>query len=306
MNAPPRPTHRSDRARRRMLRPGERPTFLADWTEVLFVHLAVDPDALRPHVPFALDTFRGRAYVSLVAFTQRDLRPRRGGRVAAMACGPIAGHEFLNVRTYVRHGRGRGIYFLAEWIPNRLACLLGPPLYGLPYRAARNHYACRASADRPGRFVGAVAAPGGRLAWKARVRPLRGARPARAGLEQFLLERYTAYTRRGNTPLRFRVWHAPWLRVRAHVALTETSLLRAAFPWLPAASEVTAHFSPGVHAVWIGPPRRAKTLTAAPPGPASGKVGLLARTAAVCRRALVKNFTRKPSDAPIGTKKGVV
>ena len=69
----------SGSARRRMLRPGERPLFLADWTDVLFVHFAVDPAVLQPHVPFDLDLFRGRAYVSLVAFTQRNLRPRVGG-----------------------------------------------------------------------------------------------------------------------------------------------------------------------------------------------------------------------------------
>src|SRR5687767_4543762 len=137
----------SDAARRRMLRRGERPLFLADWTDVLFVHFAVDPAVLQPHVPFALDLFRGRAYVSLVAFTQRNLRPRIGGRLAALLARPLATHEFLNVRTYVRCGRERGIYFLAEWIPNRSAVLVGPSMYWLPYRLARMHYR---SDTRPG------------------------------------------------------------------------------------------------------------------------------------------------------------
>ena len=316
--APCPPATPSDRARRRMLRPGERPLFLADWTEVLFVHLDVDPAALQPHVPFRLDTFRGRAYVSLVAFTQRNLRPRVGGRLAALASRPLAEHEFLNVRTYVRHGRGRGIYFLAEWIPNRLACLVGPPLYGLPYRAARNRYACRVAAHRRGTFAGTVNAPAGRLAWRARVPPTRGARPARRGLERFLLERYTAFTRRGRTPLRFRVWHEPWIKLAARVSLTDTGLLDAAFPWLPTARVAAAHYSPGVRDVWIGPPRRVGETAEEPtvvrpmrPGGAapprrSQNCGLFSRAAAACRAALSNSSARTPSRAPIETTKGVV
>ena len=265
-------TSASVSARRRMLRPGERPVFVADWTEVLFVHFAVDPEALQPHVPFPLDLFRGRAYVSVVAFTQRRLRPRIGnrlaGRLAALASRPLSDHEFLNVRTYVRHGGERGICFLTEWIPNRLACLIGPPLYGLPYRLARHKFLFRGEATgRRARHGGEVTTPAGRLAWRARLRPMRTARRARRGLEHFLLERYTAFTRRGDAPLRFRVWHAPWHRVRAAVRPTDTSLLIAAFPWLRAGRPVLAHFSPGVHEVWIGPPRRVEASERRPPAP---------------------------------------
>src|SRR5579864_1412005 len=78
------------------------PLFLADWDDAVFVHYALEPAALRPHVPFELDLHEGVAYVSLVAFTQRRLRPRVGGRLAAVLSAPLASHEFLNVRTYVR------------------------------------------------------------------------------------------------------------------------------------------------------------------------------------------------------------
>ena len=300
-------TSASGRARRRMLRRGERAMFLADWVDVLFVHFAVDPVLLQPHVPFELDLFRGRAYVSLVAFTQRRLRPRVGGRLAALLSRPLAEHVFLNVRTYVRHGREKGIYFLAEWIPNRLACLVGPPMYGLPYRLARSIYACRAGATERGRFTGVVVAPAGRLAWSAEFRGTAGARPARRGLELFLLECYTAFTRRGDIPLRFHVWHEPWRRVRAYVALTDTSLLRAAFPWMPGDAEFLAHFSPGVRDVWIGPPRRAgrrairqdgartKAHTAdGMLGRLSENLGLITRATAVDRAAALTHFACKP------------
>ena len=97
-----------------------RPLFRADWKDVAFVHFRLrSAHRLQRFVPLELDRFDGEAYVSLVAFTQRRLRPTLGGRLAAWLSRPLAEHEFLNVRTYVRHGETRGIFFLAEWIPNR-------------------------------------------------------------------------------------------------------------------------------------------------------------------------------------------
>jgi uncharacterized protein len=309
-------------ARRRMLGPGERPLFLADWTDVLFVHFAVDPAVLQPHVPFDLDLFRGRAYVSLVAFIQQNLRPRVGGRLAALLASPLATHEFLNVRTYVRCGRERGIYFLAEWIPNRLAALVGPPMYGLPYRLARMHYRFNGRPEADGevgadgrcRFHGEVVSLEGRLAWCARTSPAGQAGVACRGLERFLLERYTAFTRRGSTSLRFRVWHEPWRRVRARVALRDVTLLAAAFPWVPSIKPESAHFSAGVRDVWIGPPRRTDAPRAAAVWPGSGghvttwskNVSDLTAAAAARLFGPNKTSTRKPSRHLFGTtKRGV-
>src|ERR1700720_156490 len=60
----------------------ERPLFVADWDDVLFLHFEVHPRDLQSAVPFELDLRDGRAYLSLVAFTQRRLRPAFGGRLA--------------------------------------------------------------------------------------------------------------------------------------------------------------------------------------------------------------------------------
>lgn len=110
------------------------PFLLNDWDDVVMVHFEVDPAALQPQVPFELDCREGRAYVSLVSFTMHHLRPRRGGRIGTALFHPIANHEFLNLRTYVIHQGEHGIYFLAEWLPNRLSAAAGPVVYGLPYR----------------------------------------------------------------------------------------------------------------------------------------------------------------------------
>jgi uncharacterized protein YqjF (DUF2071 family) len=72
------------------------------------IHYEVDPIALGQIVPFEVDVFEGRAFVSLVAFTMRGMRPRRGGWLGKWLMKPIATLEFLNVRTYVRHNGEAG------------------------------------------------------------------------------------------------------------------------------------------------------------------------------------------------------
>src|SRR5437868_11246122 len=127
----------------RSAEPAFRPLFRADWRDVLFIHYSIDPDLLAPHVPFELDRFGGRAWVSLVAFTQARFRPAWGGRLSEWLMRPVGTHGFLNLRTYVRGGGasgGRAIYFISEWIPNRLTAWVGPKLYGLPLRLARLEY----------------------------------------------------------------------------------------------------------------------------------------------------------------------
>ena len=234
-----------------------RTIFVADWVEAAFIHYALDPAELQPHVPFELDTRDGVAYVSLVAFTQRRLRPAMGGRLAAALSTPLACHEFLNVRTYVRVGGEPGIYFIAEWIPNRLAAVIGPPLYGLPYRVGRLRYAYD---EGRGEVNGAVAAADGRIEFAGRLRiPGRFDAASPGSLDAFLVERYTAWTYRHGVARRFRIRHAPWPQAPLDVAVDRADLLEHLCGGaLPNACPVAAHFSPGIHDVQIGPPERCK------------------------------------------------
>ena len=89
-------------------------------------------------MPFRLDVRDGKAYVSVVAFSQERLRFAFGGEMTNWVGRWFANHEFLNVRTYVRHAAKPGIFFLAEWVPKRVATWLGPPLFGLPYRLGKS------------------------------------------------------------------------------------------------------------------------------------------------------------------------
>jgi uncharacterized protein len=242
----------SEAARRRMLAVRGEPMFYARWDRAVFIHYEADPATLQPDIPFELDLRNGRAFVSVVAFTLQRMRPRIGGRLGQWLLMPIATHEFLNVRTYVRHRGEPGIYFLAEWLSNRLSVHLGPRSFGLPYRYGRIAY------DHSGDGVtiqGTVKARAGQLAYAGIVCGKNYESAAAESLEEFLMERYTAFTRHANRSRLFRVWHLPWPQTSAQCEVPEANLIASTGAWFNTAEIIGANYSPGVD-VWMGRPHR--------------------------------------------------
>lgn len=237
---------------------GVAPLFVADWTRAVFIHFAVDPVDLAPHVPHPLDVVNGQAFVTLVSFSLERLRPGRvlPAQLGRTLLGPISAHAFLNVRTYVRGPAGAGIHFLAEWINNPLSLRLGPLTYGLPYRLAQ---ITRADLVAGGLTQIHVTEPGrpGAIGITVPLQPDAPAAPSRRGsLDAFLVERYTAYTHRRGVNRHFHISHEPWDVSRVDLVRTDTSLLEALYPWFRDAQLVAAHVSPGVRDVRIGRPHR--------------------------------------------------
>ncbi len=243
----------SDHAREAMVRRRGERLFSGDWTGATFLHFEAEARLLGEVVPFPLDLHEGRAYISLVAFTMRRFRPAVGGRAAAWLTAPLATQRFLNLRTYVRGSLGPGIFFMHEWLDHPLAVRLGRPGFGLPYRRGRLSY--QNNRDLVSGRVAAGADEGffsGRLTgW--------GRTAARGSRDEFLLERYTAYTAAGFRPLAFRVWHEPWsFRALEPDENTMAAFLRALRqPWTATLHFAGAVFSEGVRGVWMGRPRAA-------------------------------------------------
>ncbi|HXC35543.1 MAG TPA: DUF2071 domain-containing protein [Candidatus Acidoferrales bacterium] len=266
----------SAQAHQHMLsQPGE-PLFIVAWLDVIMIHFEVDAEALQRDVPFELDLWNDRAFVSLIAFTMRGMRPQFGGKLAALLFHPIANHHFLNVRTYVRHGGECGIHFLAEWLTNRLTVMLGPATFGLPYRYGRisyrrdfenGDYFGRVTDSKTGTtltFEGRTARSADfrsyvafRRRWSAAL-PLDGStsfQPCPAGsLGEWLMERYVAFNAANGNRRFFRVWHPPWPQRPAEIVLGEKSLLTTNWPWFDGLRIIGANFSPGFDAVWMGRP----------------------------------------------------
>ena len=168
-----------------MLAKAGEPLFLATWNQAVFIHYEADPALLQRQIPFQLDLYEGRVFVSLVAFTLLRMRPRIGGRLGEWLFKPIASHGFLNVRTYVWHNGEPGIFFLAEWLSNPLSVWLGPRTFGLPYRFGRLDYE---HADQGDKVRGVVTSQEGRLDYCAPI-PSAPLEPCDAGSrDEFLLE----------------------------------------------------------------------------------------------------------------------
>lgn len=232
-----------------LAKPGE-PLFLATWDRAVFIHYEADPSLLQRQIPFQLDLRDGCAFVSIVAFTLLRMRPRLGGRLAEWLFKPIASHEFLNVRTYVRHAGEPGIFFLAEWLSNPLSVRLGPRTFGLPYRFGHLKYM---HGYDDGEILGTVTANEGRLEYRAAI-PATGSNPSETGSPtEFLLERYTAYTCPRRRRRLFRVWHEPWRQTSIEIEVVVDDLLASTGEWWESAEFVGANYSPGV-SVGMGRP----------------------------------------------------
>jgi uncharacterized protein YqjF (DUF2071 family) len=223
---------------------------VGDWLDVVFIHYRVDPKVLQPHVPYPLDTRDGWAYVSMVAFTMNRMRPNRGGAVTEFLFRPIATHQFLNIRTYVKVKGESGILFLAEILNNKWSIPLGPVAYALPYRLGNIAYR-----RGGGTVTGTIEAEGGRV----RYRGLAHGPEFVAGegsLTEFLVERYAAFNAEGGVGKMFRVDHELWKLQEADVEVLEESLLKEWYPWFAEAAFCGAEMSDGVREVKMGLPGR--------------------------------------------------
>ncbi len=240
--------------RKRMLSCKGEPLFFADWDRALFIHYEVEVGILQKWVPYPLDLYEGRAFVSLVAFTMQGMRPSGAGEIGARFFSPISSHSFLNVRTYVKQGDEVGIYFIQEWLPNRLAVCFGPGVFGLPYRYGRLNYDHRHEA---GRLSGQVRGSGGCLKYQVELGDQKYGPVEEGNLHGFLLERYTAFTKGFGMQRFFRVWHEPWRQVEVDVDIIENTLLARAYggeQWAGEARLIGANYTPGAKEVWMGRP----------------------------------------------------
>jgi uncharacterized protein len=262
LDAPPTSHSAESReAQTRLLSLPHEPLFIADWNRALMIHYQVKADALQQAVPFDLDLIEGRAYVSVVAFSLRRMRPRFGGKAFEWLLKPIATHHFLNVRAYVRCRGESGIYFMTEWLANRFSVHLGPVAFGLPYRYGAIQYA---HDHENGSLKGRVDDASG-YAFEYRAELDRSQAPSECtpgSLAQTLMERYTAFTHGRGTPRFFRVWHQPWKQQPASIAILDQSLLEANWDFFRRAEPVGANYSPGLQDVCMGWPHKTSKIEA--------------------------------------------
>jgi uncharacterized protein YqjF (DUF2071 family) len=173
------------------------------WENLLFLHWSLDRDLIQRTLPRGLhaDTFDGHAWLGIVPFAMRGVRP-----AGLPAVGPLSNFLELNVRTYVHDDRGvPGVWFYSLDCNQPLAVLIAQKLFRLPYLHATmqagfgetiDYRSTRRGTDNEARYV-----------WK----PHGERRTAAAdSLEFFLLERYHLYAARGKSLYRGTVAHSPY------------------------------------------------------------------------------------------------
>jgi uncharacterized protein len=193
------------------------------WCDLLFLHWEYPAAMLQATLPDGLfvDTFDGRAYLGVVPFFMRNIRPRFLPAVPG-----ISDFMELNVRTYVHDRAGvPGVWFYSLDANQRLAVAIARRFFHLPYEHAR---------------MSATRAPGGVIRYES-TRLHRGEMqrpcifeyaagaelPAAASgtLEFFLVERYRLYSRAPDGLRRGAVFHQPYPLCRAEVTACGDELL---------------------------------------------------------------------------------
>jgi uncharacterized protein YqjF (DUF2071 family) len=180
------------------------PVMFQRWLHLLFLHWPFSPDIIQKTLPQGLeaDTFEGHAWIGLVPFFMRAVRP------AGFVSIPGVSHFLeLNLRTYVRDAWGRpGIWFYSLDANQALAVCLARAAFALPYKFAQ--MSARIS---DGEIDYCSHRWGSKKSLRYRYRASEKLGEAAFGsLEFFLIERYRLFALRGSTLFTGQVHHSPY------------------------------------------------------------------------------------------------
>ena len=173
-------------------RPAGDPVMYQQWRDLLFLHWECPMAHIQATLPDGLfvDQFAGKAYLGIVPFFMRNIRPHRMPAVPG-----ISNFMEMNFRTYVHDRAGvPGVWFYSLDANQPLAVAVARRFFHLPYQHAR---------------MDATRAPDGRIRYQS-LRTGAGAErkpcifeyapaaplpePAPESLEFFLVERYRLYS----------------------------------------------------------------------------------------------------------------
>ena len=216
--------------------PRERLALRMGWHHLLFLHWPIDAAQLQFLVPreLEIETFEGAAYIGLVPFTMRRVRPRM---LPGLPFAPRFYEDFheTNVRTYVRHrATGEsGVWFFSLDAANFPAVVAARSWFHLPYfwsqMSLRSH---RNARDLHIEYSNRRLWPSPKnCGCEVRVQvPNAAPHLAQVGtLEHFLVERYTLFSGDDNAIFRGRVRHKPYQLQKVDVESWREDLIGAAY-----------------------------------------------------------------------------
>ena len=192
--------------------PGPRRRFLtAEWRHLLMLNYPVERALLEPLVPpgTSLDTFQGRAYVSLVGFLFLNTR------VLGVRVPFHRDFEEVNLRFYVRRFADgdwrRGVVFIKEIVPKPMIAAIARAAYNEAYVALPMQHQIELQPDGAPASV-ELRWQQGKIAFSLRAKAANPARlPAPGSLDEFITEHYWGYVRqRDGGCVEYQVEHPQW------------------------------------------------------------------------------------------------
>ncbi len=196
------------------------PILFQKWEKLSFMHWRVDQEIIKKHIPknLTLDLYENEAYIGLIPFMMKNVRPRWGFSIPFISNFP----EF-NIRTYVKKGNTKGVLFITLDAQSIITRIYASNFFYLPYRYSRGYVI-----DKKGSFL-----------WSSN-RLYKGYRlkgscegygefghAKKGSLEEFLLERYYLFTVSGNQIKFGRISHEKWIIKRAKPKIIKNDFLKS-------------------------------------------------------------------------------
>ena len=221
-DAPPSAPDVSQRLAARM-RPAGNAVMCQQWSDLLFLHWEYSAAEIQATLPEGLfvDTHDGKAYLGVVPFFMRKIRPRFLPAVPG-----ISDFMEMNLRTYVHDRAGvPGVWFYSLDANQWLAVKIARRFFHLPYE----HAEMKAQRTAEGRIRYESLRTGARANGSRCVFDYApGAdveQPQPGSLEFFLVERYRLYAGAPDGLRRGAVFHEPYPLCRAEVTAWDENLL---------------------------------------------------------------------------------
>ncbi|MBW3467515.1 YqjF family protein [Arthrospiribacter ruber] len=184
--------------------------YYQEWNRALFLHWEVPFDLLRKCVPsnFNIDTFEGKCYISLVAFTMEKIRPK-----FLPSVGFVSDFDEINVRTYIDNDHKKGVYFLNIEAGKTISAFVAKAISGLPYEKAdisRSDLVYISENPEKGFSLNAEFEIEEKITEKT-------------VLDRWLTERYCLYLDQGEKRFRYDIHHKEWELRKVDAQRTEVN-----------------------------------------------------------------------------------
>ena len=200
--------------------PKTNPILLQKWEKLSFMHWRVDKEIINKHIPkdLSLDLYDNVAYIGVIPFMMKNVRPRWGFSVPFISNFP----EF-NIRTYVKKGNIKGVFFITLDAQSIITRIYASNFFHLPYRYSR----------------GFVVEKNGLFSWNSnrlyKGYELKGSCEGygkfryaeKKSLEEFFFERYYLFTSSGDQIKMGRIHHDKWMIKKATPRIIKNEFLES-------------------------------------------------------------------------------